>query len=227
MLFWKAVGPQPIHEERRKPYFDMLAMSAPPEEGEYFIDWWDYMNAEAPRANAGDGTLDKHREALQDQLDTAACRPWTKDEFPVWARWLSINEGPLATLVEASRRPRRFDPWFGTKYGGSIDIADRTMVRWRDTAKAFVVCANRRIHGGETTAAWEDILACHRWARLMGQGPTLIEALVAATIENLAENGDLALLQYARLGCGPDYQDAAQPGRIAARVHHRRQTGDR
>jgi hypothetical protein len=199
VLFWKAVGPQPIDQQRRKPYFETLRMARPPETGEYFIDWWDYMTAQTPSAGPGKVTPEAYQESLRDQFDIATRRSWTNKEFPVLARWLSINEEPMAVLVEASRRPRRYDPWFETKDEGGIDIADRTLARWRDTAKAFVVRANRRIREGETTAAWEDILACHRWARLMGQGPLLIEALVAASIEDLAEGGDLAMLQFARL----------------------------
>ena len=37
-------------------------------------------------------------------------RPWSKKEFPVLAGWLAANEKPLALLVAASKRPRRYDP---------------------------------------------------------------------------------------------------------------------
>ena len=37
-------------------------------------------------------------------------RPWSKKEFPILAGWLAANEKPLALLVAASKRPRRYDP---------------------------------------------------------------------------------------------------------------------
>ena len=37
-------------------------------------------------------------------------RAWSKKEFPVLAGWLAANEKPLALLVAASKRPRRYDP---------------------------------------------------------------------------------------------------------------------
>jgi hypothetical protein len=47
--------------------------------------------------------------------------------------------------------------------------------------------------------AWADLLACHRLARLAGQGPTLVEALVAFSFDGIALAGDKAMLQHLRL----------------------------
>ena len=56
-----------------------------------------------------------------------------------------------------------------------------------------------RVDEGKVDEAWEDLLACHRLARLAGQGPTLIEALVAIAVDGMACAGDQGLLQHARL----------------------------
>jgi len=48
---------------------------------------------------------------------------------------------------------------------------------------------------GKVDEAWEDLLACHRLARLVGQGPTLIDALVAIAVDGMACRGDEGLLQ--------------------------------
>src|SRR5207302_6989907 len=48
-------------------------------------------------------------------------------------------------------------------------------------------------------AAWEDLLACHRLARLMARGATLIEALVGIAIEQITNQADLAYLERAEL----------------------------
>ena len=40
-------------------------------------------------------------------------------------------------------------------------------------------------------------MTCHRLARLVGQGPTLIDALVGMVVDGLAFDGERAFLQYA------------------------------
>jgi hypothetical protein len=62
------------------------------------------------------------------------------------------------------------------------------------TARAML-----RADEGKVDEAWEDLLACHRLARLVGQGPTLVEELVAIAVDGIACAGDQALLQHARL----------------------------
>ena len=56
-----------------------------------------------------------------------------------------------------------------------------------------------RVDEGKVDEAWEDLLACHRLARLAGQGPTLVDALVAIAVDGMACAGDQGLLQHARL----------------------------
>ncbi len=56
-----------------------------------------------------------------------------------------------------------------------------------------------RLNEGKLEEAWEDLLTCHRLARLVGQGPTVVEAFVAFSIEETACAGDQALLQHAHL----------------------------
>ena len=56
-----------------------------------------------------------------------------------------------------------------------------------------------RLGEGKVDEAWEDLLACHRLARLAGQGPTLVDALVAIALDGMACAGDQGLLQHAQL----------------------------
>ncbi len=56
-----------------------------------------------------------------------------------------------------------------------------------------------RLHQGKLEEAWEDLLTCHRLARLAGQGPTLIDVLIASSTDEAACTGDQALLQHAQL----------------------------
>lgn len=56
-----------------------------------------------------------------------------------------------------------------------------------------------RLNQGQVEQAWDDLLACHRLARLAGQGQTLIDALVGIALEAIACAGDQALIQSDRL----------------------------
>jgi hypothetical protein len=115
------------------------------------------------------------------------------------AGWLAANEKPLATVVEASKRPRRYDPFARSKEGtfvGTVLPADRAV---RDIARALVARATLELHEGKIDAAWEDLLTCRRLARLVGQGLTLIDALVAISVDSMAFVGDQAMLQHAPL----------------------------
>src|SRR5262249_37084164 len=47
--------------------------------------------------------------------------------------------------------------------------------------------------------AWQDLLACHRFGRLIARGGTLFEALVGIALDNITSNADLAYLQSASL----------------------------
>lgn len=56
-----------------------------------------------------------------------------------------------------------------------------------------------RLHEGRPEQAWEDILACHRLARLVGQGPTLADAVRAFSCEKTTCAAEEALLAHGPL----------------------------
>jgi hypothetical protein len=56
-----------------------------------------------------------------------------------------------------------------------------------------------RLSEGKTDEAWEDLLASHRLARLVGHDQTLVGALVSITINWRANAGDQALLEHGKL----------------------------
>jgi hypothetical protein len=197
--FWQAMGPKEIDSERREKYFQMLGIAPLPEKGGYFRRSEDQVNLHKPKDNGPVGEDDYQRNLLYEQMAEAARRPWSRQEFPVWAEWLDVNERPIALLTEASKRPRRYDPWFYDKKEEGIDISLAPITQSRETARAFAVRAMLQLHDGKADEAWADLLACHRFARLIGQGPTLVEFLVAITIDSFAHAGDRALVAHAKL----------------------------
>lgn len=221
VLFWQAVGPGEIDADQRERFFRMLGIPQPPENGDYFVASWDHLEthiashaAKEPEDEsiseelmlpANDGQElplfepspeEKLRMLLDEQLELAMKRPWSKAEFPVWAEWIAANEKPLELLIESSKRPRRYDPLIGE--------AIIAVPLWgshcsRDVARAILARAMLRIHENNIDEAWRHLIACHRLARQIAQGPTLVDAIVGITIEEMALTGDQALLLHGKL----------------------------
>jgi hypothetical protein len=51
---------------------------------------------------------------------------------------------------------------------------------------------------GELDKAWDDLTACHRLARRIGEGAFLVELLVATAIDGIGTFGDVALAHYGK-----------------------------
>ena len=199
VLFWKAVGPGPIEPKFREEFFKRLGIPAPPDSGDYFIPFEKYVAAEKNAIHA-DGAGLKEREILKStEFMDSGSRPWSKNEFPVLARWLAANEKPLAILSDASNRPRRFDPMIAKGDTCLIAVLLPAAQQYREVARALLRRAMLRISEDRIEAAEDDLLAVHRLARLTGQGATIIDGLVALTIEGMACGGDEAILRHGRI----------------------------
>ncbi len=198
----KAMGPGEIGPKYRDEYFRLLDIQPLPEKGDYYVRVDQYAKA---AKDVGRRAAEEEEEKGQDlylqQLTQAMKRPWSKKEFPILAGWLATNEKPLALLVAASKRPRRYDPLI-PEDGCVIGILLPAIGQFREAARALTARAMLRADEGKLDEAWEDLLACHRLGRLAGQGPTLVEALVGIAVDSMACAGDQGLLQQARLSPG-------------------------
>ena len=201
--FWRAVGPGGVPKDRREKYFRLLDILPPADKGDYFVDVWQYLDehAGAETSAGGDATKSPPPAEVWKKHMPATIRPWSKAEFPLLAQWVEANEKPLDLVVEACKRPRCFDPLVAA---GS-NLGARIVFRRYDThgdpglfpfaeasipiAKALVARAMLRLQEGKKGKAWEDLMACHRLARLAGQGPTGFAALVAWAIDQRAQTG--------------------------------------
>ena len=199
VLFWKAMGLGEINEKYREKYFQMLGILALPEKGDYFIDVDQYAAQKDIAKPGGTAPEKRGRYESWDQLNRTMKRPWSNRDFPIFAEWLAANEKPLALLGEASKRPRCYDPLVGGETTPLVSILRPDVQLYKSVAGALAAQAMLRLGEGKLDAAWEDLLTCHRLAQLTGQGPTLIDALMAQTINERACAGDQALLQHTRL----------------------------
>ncbi|NUQ65889.1 MAG: hypothetical protein HUU20_25790 [Pirellulales bacterium] len=187
----------------RGKYFNMLGIRPLAEKGDYFSDLDSHLAQQKDRgrldvANPDSRSGDRAYALLEPALE----RPWSKQESPTLAGWLAANEKPLRLVVEASRRPRRYDPWICGENVRLIAVpqpAISVFHRPGDVADALVARAMLRLRENRVEEAWEDLLTCHRFARLIGQGPTTMDASIARSIEEKGCDADLALLHHTRL----------------------------
>lgn len=203
VLFWKAMGPSSIEKKYREKYFQMLGISPLPEKGDYFItsDAWAKRQKAKENLDANQTEVDCN-DLLYKQWWQTMERPWSRQEFPVWAEWLAVNEKPLALLAEASKRTKWYAPILSSENGVLLEMFDcfsPTIQAYREVARTLEARAMLRVSEGNAEKAREDLLTLHRLGRLIGQGPTLIEVLVGITIDGVACKGDQTLLQHTRL----------------------------
>jgi hypothetical protein len=194
-LIWKVIGPRTEGYEMPAEFFKRLGIEPPPEHGDYFIDLHRYMR----HIKLED---EKHLEILEQQI-RAEQRPWSAKDFPLLAAWLEGNAKPLALIVEASKRPQYFEPLVSrsTDKGQVLLITALrpTIFKCRELAGALAARAMLEVEESKFDDAWQDLLACHRLGRLVGQGATFIDCLVGIVINVKASKATLAYLDRAGL----------------------------
>jgi len=135
-------------------------------------------------------------------IDEAMSRPWTTEQIPAIAKWIKSNQKPLDLLVEAAARPCYFSP-----SPNMLDDSDRLLITMllpdlqmmRTALRALQVRSMWQLGEGRTARAWQDLLACHRLARLTAKNDTLVGQLVAIAIEGVACNGTNLFLHHGNL----------------------------
>jgi hypothetical protein len=197
VLLWKALGPAPEGGKGMPPeFFKRLGIDEVPEGGDYFIDLTRYMR-DILQLDPNDF------QTVSDQQVRATRRPWTAQDYPDIAAWLKANEKSLALVAEAVQRPAYFNPL--CSHRGADDPSSLIgcllpgVQKCRELAVALTGRAMLRLGEGKRAEAWQDLLACHRLARHVIRGATLIEALVGIAIHQIACNATLAYLDRADL----------------------------
>ncbi|NQT17506.1 MAG: hypothetical protein HQ582_32425, partial [Planctomycetes bacterium] len=232
VLLWQAIGPAEIlgyhGEEGCRRLFGELGVAPLPEEGDYFVSLDDHSReldeagpppqprpSDEPTPTEDVPGSDNWWALLREQSGRASERPWSSEESPELAAWLDRNEAPLGLVVEASRRERFYSPMIRPQEPPEVmnTLLPATQ-RSRDVCRALAIRAMLRLHEGDTNAAKQDLLACHRWARLIGQGPFLIEALVAYAIDGIACSGDTAFADHGKLTTDEIRQYRADLGKL-------------
>jgi hypothetical protein len=191
VLLCKALGPRPEGFPMPDEFYRWLGIPAPPEKGDYFIFLYNFVQDYLK--------LDPNTELekLHRQQDRAAQRPWTAKDYPELAGWLRVNDKPLALIVEATQRTHYFSPLVpprGNEGPALIGALLSGPARCREAGLALACRAMLRVHDGRPADAWQDVLACHRLARLLARGGSLFEGVVGATLDRVAHDAALGWL---------------------------------
>jgi hypothetical protein len=205
VLLLDVLGPQAIDESHRSRYFQMLGIAPLPENGDYMIKFETYYQEnnyqELPDSLTQDAS-DETQKEFQRFHNRAMSIPWTAAKYPFHAKWLKANQKPLEKILSATRREKYFSPLIAKDNGGYeplIGVVFNLEIESRYYAKLLLYHAMFSLGEGKFEEAKRDLLACHRLARLVGQGPMLINGLVCVAIEDIACHGDANLAQSGKL----------------------------
>lgn len=110
--------------------------------------------------------------------------PWSEKDCPSCARRLEKNEKSLAEIAEAVLRPRYFLPAPpGAPASGLWLPSPLLKLRW--AANALAGRGMLRLGRGDLKGAAEDALTGQRLALLIGQGPQVIQQLIAIALRGI------------------------------------------
>ena len=204
VLFLRAYGPENMSKKFRKQYFKMLGVEPLPEKGNYFDSLTEYAKKAGVKGTPKPGTPEfkEWSEKLIQRYVNMDGLPWTRKEYPVIAGWLDAQEKQFELLIEGTRRPKMYSPLISSlKEEGRMLIAAGNFpgLTARPLARSLSKRAMLRLGERKVEQAHDDILACHRLARLIGQGPDLIDFLVATAIESMACSIDVQIVAHGNL----------------------------
>ncbi len=182
----RAFGPGIMYEDTREEYFEQLGIPVPPLEGDYYVDFREFMTQNGSEWQTNPDEDDR----LTQMLEAAHSRPWTPDEFPEIAKWLQVNERPLEAIFEATNKSRYFAPVISPDDQGLMHALLPVTQQTRIAARLIITKAMSELQQGNTDRAFELTLAVHRLARLVSAHPTLIASLVAYANAAIATSGD-------------------------------------
>ncbi len=175
-LLMQAIGADAVPEAQRKKFFQTLGIAAPSGKGSL--------------QNIAQFAKEQNQQKAFDQQSEAMQHPWSRKDLPMVADWLDANADAIKIVIEASKRPRFFVPFASE----DDDPLLNTPLELTTSMRVFYRLLNARamlaLGDGRIEDAQNDLLACHRLARLLGQQPTMLETLVSYALDAVACQGD-------------------------------------
>lgn len=194
------VDPTPFdnNDEANLAFFQNLKVKWPEDDRELFLSIADYAHKKTEQQHT---TFEKR---LEEQSDDALVRPWSRDEFPELAEWLSYNQQFAETIHNAIQREKYYCPLVT---GQSDELETGMLVavllpfqqNSRVIARFLVTNAMLSVQEGDIESAMQDLLACHRLGGHIGQGFCGVEGLIGISIEAYAFEAEIGLLNSGKM----------------------------
>lgn len=189
----QAFGPRPDGREMPPAYFKALGIEAPPDRGKYFVGFTEFVK------NKRKDNPELDRELLYNQQFETTQRTWKAAKFPLVQECVAMNEPALALAVGASKQPAYYNPLFAPKKsndtGGLYQANLAVPQQCRELVSLLASRALLRAGEKKFDEAWQDLMACHRLAALIGSKGTLIEMLVGVALSSIACDATRAFLE--------------------------------
>jgi hypothetical protein len=200
VLLVRAWGAKEFEPHERLRFYQLLGIEPLPDEGPFLTDFGAFVVRKSGRPPTKTELADFDRA----QHEASAPR-----DMPLINEWLNANAGPLDLLVTATRRSQCYLPLVKPSGAGLQEMVLPGRES-RTAARLLAARAMRRLGDGKVAEAEQDLLACHRLARLYGRTPFSITALLAIAIDSVACQGDAELITCGNLSAerALAYQDA-------------------
>ncbi|HEV8071900.1 MAG TPA: hypothetical protein VGP76_29570 [Planctomycetaceae bacterium] len=192
VLLVRAFGVNEFEHDERARFFKLLGIEPLPEPSSSVVAFTAFVANKLGRALT---------QKESDDFERAMKEPWSPEGFPLLAGWVNANEPTLRLVIEATHRTRCYLPLVVPAGTQIAEVRFPCTDGCRNAARLLAVRAMREIGRGQIASAEEDLLTCHRLARLYGRTPFLLPALVAYAIDATACVGDVQLMnraQYAK-----------------------------
>ncbi|MEI8197442.1 MAG: hypothetical protein WCI73_16220 [Phycisphaerae bacterium] len=163
-----------------------------PEEGEYYVDFQEFMKARAGKAKDADEE-ETRREEWIEREESRRNSIWAEKDDPDVAAWIKRNEMPLKWATEASRYERFYAPLVGNqKLETVLEANPGALGKYRGLANVLMARAMMHLGAGDTADYRNDLTATARLGLLVMQGPMVLHRLVGR-----------AMMEEAYCGVGP------------------------
>lgn len=138
-------------------------------------------------------------ERIDAALEAATRYPWRAADLPALDAWVVRHGERFDRVVEASQRPRLYLPNPTLLRGSRGAVLDSNWVLLnplRQALRGVHLRAMWHLGSGRPDNSWRDILAMHRFARLVGSGNdgSFLDQLVAVALSATACDATLLLL---------------------------------
>ena len=138
---------------------------------------------------------------LQEKFLPASEKPWTQADYPTAAAFLDFNAKALELIIAASNKPRYYVPLITVDEPPRLLSASLAIERRIPfISRVLTARAMLRSASGDMAGAMDDLVACHKLARLLANGsPFDVSIAKAHLIDAIACRGEVALLETGKL----------------------------